>query len=61
MIPISLAQLTNPIVCVCAFLSNFEPALVLSPEMASEGDVDAYFQECGPDGSEASDVDNFIL
>ena len=35
----------------------FGPALVSSPEMASEDDVDAYFQECGLDNSEASDVD----
>ena len=27
-IPISMARLANQIVCVCAFLSNFQPALV---------------------------------
>ena len=56
-IPISLARLTNQIVCVCAFLSNFGPTLVSSPEMPSKDDADAYFQECEPDDSEASDVD----
>ena len=27
-IPITMARLANQIVCVCAFLSNFQPALV---------------------------------
>ena len=39
---ISLARLTNQIVCVCAVLTNFGSALVSSPEMSSEDDVDAY-------------------
>ena len=56
-IPISLARLTNHIVYVCAFLTNFGPALVSSPEMSSEDDVDAYFgeiSECDSEDSEAS-------
>ena len=56
-IPISLAQLTNHIVYVCAFLTNFGPALVSSPEVSSEDDVDAYFgeiSECDSEDSEAS-------
>ena len=51
---ISLAWLTNHIVCVCAFLTNFG---VSSPEMNSEDDVDAYFgeiSECDSEDSEAS-------
>lgn len=59
-IPISLARLTNQIVCVCAFLTNFGPALVSSPEINSEDDVDAYFcevSECDSDDSKASDTD----
>ena len=56
-IPISLARLTNQIVCVCAFLSNFGPALVSSPEMPSEDDADAYFRECESDDSEDSYID----
>lgn len=58
-IPISLARLTNHIVCVCAFLTNFGPALVSSPEMTSEDDVDAYFNEiseCDSEDSEVSDI-----
>ena len=53
-IPISLARLTNHIVYVCAFLTNFGPALVSSPEISSE---DAYFgeiSECDSEDSEAS-------
>lgn len=42
-IPINLARLTNQIVHVCAFLSNFQPALVPPPELTSEADVDEYF------------------
>ena len=55
-IPISLARLTNHIVCVCAFLTNFGPALVSSPEMTSEDDVDAYFNEISKCDSEVSDI-----
>ena len=50
---------TNHIVCVCAFLTNFGPALVSSPEMTSEDDVDAYFNEtseCDSKDSEVSDI-----
>ena len=41
-IPISMAQLCNQIVHVCAFLSNFQPALVPSDQL-DENDVDEYF------------------
>ena len=45
--PILLAQLSNQIVCVCAYLTNFKPVLV-PPEnpislSESELEVDAYF------------------
>ena len=42
-IPITLARLTNQIVHVCAYLSNFHPGLVPPPEVASEDDVEMYF------------------
>ena len=52
-IPISMARITNQIVCVCAFLTNFEPALIplqLEPE---ESQVGSYFQQLESDcGSE---------
>ncbi len=37
-IPISMARLANQIVCVCAYLSNFQPALV--PIASTTVDVD---------------------
>ena len=42
-IPITLARLTNQIVHVCAYLSNFHPGLVPPPEVTSEDDVEMYF------------------
>ncbi len=44
-IPISLARLTNQIICVCAFLTNFQPALVPLPSHGSEKEVEEYFQQ----------------
>ena len=41
-----MACLSNQIVCICAFLSNFHPALVPQPPKTSfEADVDKYFEE----------------
>ena len=57
-IPLSMARLTNQIVCVCAFLSNFQPALVPLPQQYEESDVDNYFKllsECDS-SSEESDI-----
>jgi hypothetical protein len=42
-IPIILARLTNQIVHVCAYLSNFHPGLVPEPEVTSESEVEMYF------------------
>ena len=53
-IPISMARLTNQIVSVCTFLSNFHPALVPLPP-----DVEQYFMQlsdaCDPSDSGDSD------
>ena len=43
-LPISMARLSNQIVCVCAFLSNFQPALVPPLECVADRDVEEYFQ-----------------
>ena len=42
-IPISMARLMNQI--VCAFLSNFHPALVPPPQQCEESDVQHYFEQ----------------
>ena len=38
--PLSMIRLTNQIVCVCAWLNNFQPALVPAPTELSETEVD---------------------
>ena len=43
--PLSMACLSNQVVCVCAWLSNFQPALVAAPTELSESDVDRYFPD----------------
>ena len=42
---ISMARLTNQSVNMCAFLSNFQPALVPLPQQWLESDVDNYFEQ----------------
>ena len=56
-IPLSLAQLTNQIVCVCAFLSNFQPALVSLLQQYVESDVDNYFEQLSECDSSSEDSD----
>ena len=53
-IPITMA---HQIVCVCGFLSNFQPALVPPPEAVSESDVDDYFQDIPDDFDDEVDSD----
>ena len=54
-IPITLSRLTNQIVHVCAFLSNFHPALVPLPQHISDEDVDDYINTL--DDADYSDSD----
>ena len=58
-IPISMARITNQIVCVCAFLTNFMPALVPLPQDSSDSDVEEYFEQLSAYDSE-SDGDSDI-
>ena len=39
-----MARLSNQIIFVCAFLTNFLPALVLLAKNSKEKDVDDYFK-----------------
>ena len=55
--PRSMICLANQIVCVCAWLSNFEPALVPAPTELSETEIDDYFQACD-DSDFSSDSDS---
>ena len=54
-IPLSMARLRNQIVCICAFLSNFHPALVPQPpKVSSEADVDKYLEELSDSENEVT-------
>ena len=45
-IPILLTCLTNQIISVCAFLTNFQPVLIPFPaEGTGDGDVESYFEQ----------------
>ena len=45
-VPISLTRLTNQIIFVCAFLTNFQPVLIPLPaEGTGDGDVESYFEQ----------------
>ena len=55
-IPISLSRLTNQIIYVCAFLTNFQPVLIPLPE-EPDIDVEAYFDQL----SDCSDADSSDL
>ena len=42
--PISMARLSNHIVCICGYLSTFLPALVPPPSLPTDSSVEEYFQ-----------------
>ena len=44
--------------CVCAFLSNFHPALVPPPTDLSESDVEEYFQDLADSDDYGADTDS---
>ena len=58
-LPITMIRIANQIVCVCAWLTNFQPALVPLPSDSSmEDEVDSYFQsiedsDCDADSEES--------
>ena len=61
-LPISMVRLANSIVSVCAWLVNFQPALIPLPGDTSTDEVDRYFQTLEDSDydadSEASDTEN---
>lgn len=60
-LPISMARLSNQIVCVCAFLSNFHPALVPLPPKDltdSEADADEYFEQLNETDTEEDESES---
>ena len=58
-IPISMARLTNQIIFICAFLTNFLPALVPLPKNSDEIDVENYFKQLSDSEIDTiSDVDS---
>ena len=60
-LPITLSRLSNQIVSVCAYLSNFKPVLVPAEvQSIMETDVEEYFDELQTDSdtsSEDTDMD----
>ena len=54
-----MARITNQIIYVCAFLANFQPALVPLPEDHSDADVEKYFEQLSDCDSD-SDVDGDV-
>ena len=44
-IPLSMARLTNQIIFVCAFLTNFQPALIPLPTDPDDKDIESYFDQ----------------
>ena len=56
------AHLTNQIIFVCAFLTNFQPVLIPLPEEPDDSGVESYFRqlsdlESDSDNAESSDCD----
>jgi hypothetical protein len=54
-IPISMVRLTN--LFICAFLTNFQPALVPLSKHCSTDEVHAYFNELSSESDSEVDFD----
>ena len=55
-----MARITNQIVFVCAFLTNFQPALVPLPKEPEDSDMETYFEQLSDCDSDKSDVDSDV-
>ena len=58
-IPISLVRLTNQIIFVCVFLTNFQRPLVPLSKDSSEEEADSYFElsDCDSDSDTDDNAD----
>lgn len=54
--PLSMSRLVNQIVCVCAWLTNFHPALIPPPVANCETGVEDYFHSLVSESGTDSDV-----
>ena len=54
-LPISMIRLANQIVKVCAWLTNFQPALILLPSDFSTDEVNRYFKSVESDSDYDAD------
>ena len=58
-IPISMARLTNQIIFICSFLTNFQPALVPIPKSLSDDEVEEYYRQLSASDSDPDcDIDS---
>lgn len=56
--PLSMVRLLNEVVCVCAWLTNFHPALISPPVEPSESDVEDYLHCLGDSDSDCCSYDS---
>lgn len=56
-IPLSMARLTNQIIFVCAFLTNFQPVLIPLPTDPDDKDIESYFDQLSDCDSDVTDSD----
>ena len=57
-LPLSLSWVSNQIVCICAWLTNFHPALV-PPPLSTDEDVEEYFNNLSDDESVYNGDDDY--
>ena len=57
-LPNTLSRIANQVVSVCAWLTNFHPALVTISKENTNSDVDDYFQDLEDDEFNTSSSEN---
>ena len=56
--PLSMVRLLNQVVCVCAWLTNFQPALISPPADLSDSDIEEYLHSLRDSDSDYSGYDS---